>query len=72
MKMNPGIAHQPFTIKFSSEWFTKNDILSSGNSAQMKILKNHDKFNRGKSKEWKKILRKLKVKVQTGYKVEMI
>lgn len=71
--MNPGINQQPFSLNIKSEWFTKGDILStSSKSTPLQVLKNYDRENKNKSKEWKKILKKLNVKLKTGMLVKLV
>ena len=66
------IEETAFALLLSEKYlFKSKDILTTGNS-KIKILKNYDRENKNKSKAWKKILRKLNVKLKTGMLVKLI
>lgn len=61
-----------FTILLSEKFlFKSNHKIQAGNTTLI-VLKNYDRENKNKSKEWKKILKKLNVTLKTGMLVKLV
>lgn len=59
--------NESFNLNLHNTWFKNKDILSpSIANVSLIVIKNYDNLNKNKTKQWRKILMKLNVKLKTG------